>query len=55
VLDVAVLHVHELTAADGAVGADRLDDVVGALDPRAERLRALRLRGLAQPERVALA
>ena len=53
--DLAVLDVDELAAADGAVRADRLDDVVGLVDPRPQRPRALRLRGAAEAERVALA
>jgi hypothetical protein len=55
VAHVAVLDVDELAAADRAVRADRLHDVVGLLDPRSQRARALRLGGAAEGERISLA
>jgi hypothetical protein len=54
VADRTVLHVDELATADGAVGADRLHDVVGVLDAGAQLLRALRLGGLPEAERITL-
>src|SRR6185437_1088910 len=53
VLDLAVLDVDELPAADRAVGTDRLNNVVGLLDAGAQGFGAPRLRGLREPERVA--
>jgi hypothetical protein len=53
--DLAVLDVDELAAADRAVGADRLDDVIGLVDPRLQRLGALGPGGAPETERVALA
>src|SRR5262249_27018535 len=52
---LAVLDVDELRAADRAVGTDRADDLVGLVDPRSERLRARRLDGLAETQRISLA
>src|SRR5204863_1716666 len=52
---LAVLDVDELAAADRAVGADRLDDVVGLVDARRQALRSRRADGRAQSERVSVA
>src|SRR5439155_499053 len=52
--DAAVLDVHELGAADGAVRADRMRHLICLVDARCQRPRALRAYGTAQPERVAL-
>src|SRR4029079_5675956 len=51
---LAILDVDELAAADGAVRADRLDDVLRLVDARRQPLRALRLGGRAEPELVSL-
>src|SRR5581483_1815193 len=55
VRDLAVLHVHELAAADGAVRADRLHHVVGVVDARFEALRPRRLDRRSQAEWIAFA
>src|SRR5204862_952817 len=52
--DRALLDVDQLGAADGAEGADRVDDVVGVVYPRLQRAGALGAGGLAQPERITL-
>src|ERR1044072_7539279 len=49
---MAVLDVDELAAADRAVRADRLDDVLGAFDPRLQRRGPRRLDRAAEPESV---
>src|SRR6185369_4030953 len=52
--DLAVLDVDELSAADGAVRADRVDDALGLVDARRQRPRPRRLDGAPEPERVSL-
>src|SRR5439155_3407711 len=54
-VDLAVADVDELPAADRAVRADGLDDVLRAFGPRAELLGLGRLNRLAAAERVAFA
>src|SRR5205085_1375809 len=55
VRDLAALHIDELAAADCAVRADRPGDALCVVDARAQRPRALRLHGLSECERIALA
>src|SRR5579864_2636927 len=50
--DATVADVHVLAAADGAVGTDRLDHVVGGGDPRLQALRPARPGRPAEPEPV---
>jgi hypothetical protein len=54
VRDLALLDVDELPAADRAVGADRLDDVVSVVDSCSQLSRPRRLGRLAEAERIAL-
>ena len=53
--DRAVLHVDELTAPDGAVRTDRLDDAVRVGGSRAQLFSLLRADGTTETERVTLA
>src|SRR6185369_7147832 len=47
--DLVVLYVHELAAADAAVGTDRLHRAIGLFRPRTQRAGSIGPRGL--PER----
>src|SRR6185437_13683077 len=50
--DLLVLDVDLLAAADGAIGADGVDDAVSGRRARRQPLRPLRLRRAAEPQRV---
>jgi hypothetical protein len=52
--NLSLFHVHELSAADGAVRTDRVRDVIRLVDARLQGPRALGLDRFAQTERFAL-